>query len=34
VSRSRVVRRTGLGLLIGALGGWIAGLLRVPKDKR
>jgi hypothetical protein len=28
------MRRTGLGLLVGVIGGWLAGLLRVPKDRR
>jgi hypothetical protein len=33
-SRGRIARRTGLGLLVGALGGWIAGLLRAPRKAR
>jgi hypothetical protein len=28
----RIVRRTGLSLLVGVLGGWVAGLLRVPRE--
>jgi hypothetical protein len=28
----RIVRRTGLGLLVGVLGGWVAGLLRAPRQ--
>jgi hypothetical protein len=28
---ARVVRRTGLGLFVGMVGGWLAGLLRAPK---
>jgi hypothetical protein len=31
--RARAVRRTGLGLLVGLVGGWLAGLLRAPKNK-
>jgi hypothetical protein len=29
----RIVRRTGLGLLVGAVGGWLAGLLRAPRER-
>jgi hypothetical protein len=27
------VRRSGLGLTIGLVGGWLAGLLRTPKER-
>jgi hypothetical protein len=30
----RVVRRTGLSLLVGVVGGWVAGLLRAPKGRQ
>jgi hypothetical protein len=29
----RTARRTGASLLLGAIGGWLAGLLRAPKKQ-